>query len=316
MNPLAFLRALWRSTVSPEERRPSLYRPSWAGPGWAPAPPHFTTVRRGQRPILPSHINVEHGYGTPERCAEALADLVRVECGWCGREQWHWTHSEGIGIGKKYGIAGAYSGDSSCTWCGRGIYEWWRPWTAYFEWADDAGCGEYAPGQRGSRLKMGWSSGPGQDFEPPVREWRRNASGSVESTVFTMIEERPHPCAGGQHVATWGFSGWSDVPGALVHWTCGLCNAYRHWGREADGPNGPAYPAPSIEQEAEWAAIGRANHERERAAMEARIAVDVDGECNERWAGGKCGRHPGHEGSHGQEIAPGVVLAPFDTVAP
>lgn len=128
-------------------------------------------------------------------------------------------------------------------------------------------------------------------------------------------DDRPHPCASGNHQLGWSCYGYgTDAPGAVVMWQCirNGCGAGLKYGLYADGPGGPVMPRPTPEQEAEWtawSAAKRVEDDRKRAEW---IAQEVDGECNARWDGGRCARAPGHEGPHGQEIAPGMVVAPFE----
>jgi len=118
----------------------------------------------------------------------------------------------------------------------------------------------------------------------------------------------------GRHEPRTYYQGWGDVPGTLVHWVCGRCHRFRHWGRYADGPSGSAFPRPSDEQLHEWERWGRGLRLMQEREAEARAAVEVPGQCNARWATNRCTRSPGHSGSHGIQM-PGFILAPWPNEA-
>lgn len=264
-------------------------------------------TRKKTPPSLPGHTGWLRRELQPSDCPQAgpREDLVRVTCGWCQKEQWHWTHSEGIGMAEKYGYYGAQSGDSICQNCGRGIYAYWLPWVRYEERADFSSRIYYVDGGRSG-------TSDGEDWIV-ARFWERPDEDDIEGTVYHPLSDEPHPCASGDHLPGRYWSGDSRIPGSLVRWRCVRpnCHTSLHWGRYEDGPNGEPYPAPSYAQQELWRAEMQLLEEEEERKRNEWIAQEEAGKCNARWEGGRCTRAPGHEGSHGQEIAPGIVVAPF-----
>lgn len=149
-------------------------------------------------------------------------------------------------------------------------------------------------------------------FVHTVDLYRRGGASSIESTKpynlaaklgrFLRDWDRHTKCAVGNHVANHYCSGYAPHK---VHWICGRCQQFRHWGWYNDGPTGPEVTPATIQEENEWREEHRLKWEEVVCKQQ-----DVEGECNARWSTSRCTRPLDHEGDHGIQM-PGFILAPW-----